>query len=195
MERLTKILEVKLPGRTKEELEEIYKDLLEIRKVANKLHKRGYFIYNPFKSGSASEQKKAFYQEFVKAYQNLIVDGKVTSCEGVMDVQSAVNQWNTIRESGYNIFQSPIKERSSRQMTTDNGVVLDELIAMVSRTIRGTAEPKIIQLVNDSLDTLGNCNIAFNEKLLNEARLLAFDPKKITINCLDNAASHGLTRV
>jgi len=70
-----------MPNRSREELEQIYKDLVEFAKVCDELHALGELWPTPMNGKSWSEEKATFYDAGHKAYQSLIDERKVKSCE------------------------------------------------------------------------------------------------------------------
>lgn len=173
-----------MPDRTKEELKEIYNDLLEIRKVANKLHKKGYFIAPPWDS-DRSAKRKAFFQEFVDEWQRLLINEKITSCECTMKVNSAINLWEEERDKEYNPLRLPKGHGNSHRIRTLNGLSLQQLIDIAGKAIKGDATAKEIKKLNEALDGFGNCHIAEvyeDLDILKEAESLAFDPDQIRIS-------------
>ena len=168
--------------RTTEELKEIYKDLLEMREVANKLNKLGRFINVPFNGIPPGDEKKAFYQQHIDAWMELLITEKVTSCECQMQLREKINSWKSTRDASYNpIFPSPY-QRTFNQIMANNGLPVNKLIAKIKLVIDGAADQNMTKIVNETLDHFGNCKIAMDADLLDKAKQLAYNFEKITIS-------------
>lgn len=166
--------------RTKEQLEEILKDLQEISKVAVKLNKRGAFFNTPLNGVSPSDEKKAFYQPFVDEWQRLLDENLVTSCEGIVFARDGVNRWEKVRDKNYNILLLPRRHNMPSEMKAENGVAIPELIEGIKKILSGNKHPEIINEVEETLNTISNCNIVSNDLLLNEAKEIALKIENLT---------------
>ena len=169
-----------MPDRTKEELEEIYKDLLEMRTVANKLRNLGHFSATYWKTRRA--EKKEFYQVFVDEWRNLLTaDNRVNSCECTMEVKGLVKKWEEIRDKPYSLFRLPQYQLDSSEIVSKNGLTLDNLVSSISKIINRAASEDEIKRVNEALDQFGNCDIVLDDQLIRDAKDLAFDAHNVAI--------------
>ena len=150
--------------RTPEDYQQIYSDLIEKRKVVNKLNEKGSFEAW-FWEKDKSSKRKAFYQEFVDANQKLLTDGKVRSCECTQEILQTISEWKKVIDQKYNSLTTMgISQLPSSRMKS--GVyTLDKLIEKLKKVNNRTATQDEIDNVDKSLDSFSNCGpIAQYEK-------------------------------
>ena len=187
-----------MSDRTIEELKLIYEDLLLIRELVNELASKGRFKNIPLNGISGSEEKRAFFQEFIDKWEHLYRSGDLQSCEGKQLAAFGTECWIKIQEEPFNPLKNGKSHYFSHELyigqaeqTNSN---LDELIEDINKAIHGRPTRLAPKIINKQLDSIGaNCNIAFIDvQTLEDAKALAFDPKGVTF--LDDLPFHTIQK-
>ena len=175
-----------MPERTKEELKAIYKDLVRFQDLLdNEL--AGYYMC--LKDYSNEKEKNKILDLQIEKINDYIDNGAITTCEGVSLCHLAIEENEKNKEYPFVLFVGGFFTFPSSTNTL--------LMPKVNNTIKGfikllkneieekNPDSKSDKLKN-GLDWLGwkeNCiPIAYNEKLKEEARSLAFDPENVSID-------------
>ena len=144
-----------MPKRTKEDYQKIYNDLLEIRRVANELARKGSFSNTWFNGKSGTQEKHEFYQQFIDKWEELLNDDKTQSCECYHLARENVLFWQDIKNKSYNPLNPGYYHFNSNEWPFD-GYNLNELIEEIQKGSKtGIVSEEVIQI----LDKLGNCKL------------------------------------
>jgi hypothetical protein len=144
-----------MPDRSKKELEQIYDDLLELKQTLNWLNSFGDLWPTPMNGKTWEQEKNEFWNREIKAFEGLIREGKVQSCEirSLCEKEARANQLRKRKEGFWNHVSSH-PSHSSEYIIYD-GFSLDQFLDIYDKALN---DPKAIQekkIVNHVLDVIG----------------------------------------
>lgn len=144
-------------SRTKEQLQQIYEDLIAVREVVNQLHDLGELWPTPMNGKTWEEEKREHYFAGINAMTDLIRSGEIKSCEVIsacegyiQDCRAKFHQtgfWNHYGEQYY----------SSSERAINNGASsIDEMIDELSLAIEGSLPAARLSQLEEYIDNFGN---------------------------------------
>lgn len=146
-----------MPERTKEQLQQIYEDLLLVRKVVNQLHGLGELWPKPMNGKTWQQEKDEHYFAGINAITNLIRSGKVKSCEVISTCELSIRNLERKRirsgfwhHYGWQFF-------SSSEYTINKGQTsIDMVIEELDLALQGHLPTNRLNQLNRDIDSLGN---------------------------------------
>lgn len=178
-----------MPERTKEQLQQIYEDLLLVKEVINQLHELGELWPTPLNGKTWQQEKDEHYFAGIKAMTNLIRSGKVKSCEVISSCELGIRYCEDKRNlvGFWNHYGT--RYTSSKSRTVNNGrTSIDEIIDEVELAIHERLpETRLVQLEND-IDSFGDTACGPRAMLEDIGKPSGLDsnlslPKVNSINC------------
>ena len=144
-----------MPDRSKEELKQIYNDLLEFRNALNKLHNLGELWPTPMNGKKWEEEKDEFWGTRINKFSNLnrLV---IKSCE----VKTLIEAGLKIDEKrkSRNGFWNHVGVRTLHSSEYDFGgqsLTLDEMIEIIEKDLKGNGTKIEKNSINQILDNIG----------------------------------------
>lgn len=144
-----------MPDRSKEELKQIYDDLLEFKETLNWIDSFGGLYPTPMNGKTWEQEKKEYWNRGINAVKDLIQDGKVKSCEirtvCEMIVRSSEKRrdkkgfWNHLTAQPYNSSEYPMY----------NGFSLDQFLEVLDEAINDPEAKQEKNFMNNVLDEIG----------------------------------------
>lgn len=146
-----------MPDRTKEQLQQIYEDLLAVREVVNQLHERGELWPTPMNGKTWEEEKNEHYFAGINAMTDLIRSGRVESCEVISACESGIsNLEHERKQSGFWNHYGKQYYSSDEHVINNGRTSVDEIIDNLKLAVYGRlAESDLIQLEKD-IDSFGD---------------------------------------
>ena len=144
-----------MSDRSKEELQQIYNDLLELKETLNWLNSFGDLWPIPMNGRTWEEEKNEFWDRAINAFDGLIRLGKVESCEirtlckketmWCQERKEKKGFWNHVSTHPYHSSEYQIQGMYS----------LDAFIEATDKLINDTVTEKEKLLINQVLDNVG----------------------------------------
>lgn len=139
------------PDRTKEEIEQIRKDFLELKKLwDNKIEKIPASYPNPFNDKTRMEEIEEHMDQFINLVQGLLNSGKIKSCEALTVIEKGIRSAENTKENPpwwARIIAAD--HRESHRAEVVDGVSLDEIVEMLKKL------PYDDSNLNNALDKIG----------------------------------------
>jgi hypothetical protein len=144
-----------MPDRTKEELEVIKNDLIELKKVINRLNDFGELWPTPMNGKTWEEEKNEFWEREISSLYDLIQSGKVKSCE----IKSFC-----VKEAEYGKRRKDMKGFWNHLgvIMGDSGDVIiggyqsvDDMINEIDKLVKGDGNMLQKKKINEALDYIG----------------------------------------
>ncbi len=145
-----------MEDRSKEELQQIYNDLLEFRKTFNLLNSYGELWPTPMNGKTWGEEKKGFWNKGVTSLNTLIRSEKVKSCE-ILTLCEFEIKWCQGKKEENGFLNHVGWEFSSSRVYDFGGQSynLDEMIEATAKVISGNATETETSKVNEILNGIG----------------------------------------
>lgn len=144
-----------MPDRSKEELEQIYNDLSEFKKTLNWLNSFGDLWPTPMNGKTWEQEKNEFWNREINAFENLIREGNVKSCEIKSLCQTDIRYsrkrkdkegfWNHVATHPYHSSEYPINDSFS----------LDQFMSILEKVLNDPGSTQEAEFVNKVLDGIG----------------------------------------
>lgn len=140
-----------MPDRTKEEIEQIRKDFIEIKKLWDqKLEKIPPSYPNPFNNRSRKEEVEDLFNSAIKSLRNLTKSGKVKSCEALSMLEDAISESVYDRDNpSWWVLSLGVEIRKSHKKEVIEDLSLDKLVSMLNTNSIEDVE------INQVLDKIG----------------------------------------
>jgi len=146
-----------LPPRTKEQLQQIYEDLLEVRKVVNRLHDMGELWPTPMNGKAWEEEKDEHYFAGINAMTDLIRSGRIKSCEVISLCEMFVADCQAERtKTGFWNHYGKEYNSSSEQAINNGAISINNLIDGLSLAISGQLSAARLSQLEEYIDNFGN---------------------------------------
>lgn len=122
-----------MPDRTEEEIEQIRKDFIEIKKLWDeKIEKLPASYPNPFNDKSRQEEIDNLHNTAINYAQELINSGKIQSCEALTMIENAISIGIHNRDNpAWWARNLGVEISNSRKTKVVEGVSLDEFVKML----------------------------------------------------------------
>lgn len=178
-----------MPDRTKEQMQQIYDDLVAVREVVNQLHDMGELWPTPMNGKTWEEEKNEHYLAGINAMTDLLQSGKIKSCEVISSCELGVSYFEEKKNrSGFwNHCGSQYYCASDRVINngrTSIDMVLEELELALQERL---SEDRLSQL-NLDIDSFGDSACGPRAMLENTVKSDGLDsnlslPKVNNVNC------------
>jgi len=176
-------------GRTKEQLQQIYEDLLAVREVVGQLHERGELWPTPMNGKTWEEEKNEFYFAGINVMTDLIRSGKIKSCEVLSYYERGVQvlQNQRTKTGFWNHYAQQYHSSSVRAINNDS-ISIDELINDLELARRDRLSEEQLNRLNEHIDSLGNSACDPRAMLENPGNSVESEnnfslPKVNSVNC------------
>lgn len=146
-----------MPERTKEQLQQIYEDLLLVREVVNKLYEMGELWPTPLNGKTWQQEKDEHYFAGINAMTSLIRSGRIESCEVISGCEGFVTScWQNRSQTGFWNHYGKQYYSSDDRVINRGRTSIDEIIDNLKLAVYGKLpETRLMQLEND-IDSFGN---------------------------------------
>lgn len=147
-----------MPSRTKEQLQQIYEDLVAVREVVNQLHDLGELWPTPMNGKTWEEEKNEWYFAGINGITDLIGAGKVKSCEVISVCEDWVsNVENQRNQSGFwNHYGKQYRSSSEEDVLGDANISMDKMIEELELAIQGKLAENRMKQLNEAVDSFGS---------------------------------------
>jgi hypothetical protein len=145
-----------MPQRTPEELKQIHADLLILSDTLNRLRDLGELWPIPMNGKTWEEEKNEFHFSGINAFNDLIVSGKIKSCEVISFCEFSVATMTEIsKEYGFWNHYGKIYTDSTDYIIDDR-LSVNDMIEIVEKAINHNLSPSQAKEFNSEIDQLGN---------------------------------------
>lgn len=169
-----------MPKRTKEELEQIRDDFILIKKLWDEKLEGKSSVIDFFDGKSREEEVIESIIEDKDHFKNLLNSGQIKSCEGLSYINKAIKDCDNLVEECKAMWYIPMKVSTpySFEYKPVGDLSIDEITDFL-------INDPFNKHLNDNLDKIGTTAcipIACDEKILEEAKSLAFNSDEVTIS-------------
>ncbi|MCI5091184.1 hypothetical protein [Phaeodactylibacter sp.] len=178
-----------VPGRTKEQLQQIYEDLLIVREVINELHELGELWPTPMNGKTWEEEKNEHYFAGINAMTDLIRSGRIKSCEMISGCEGWVQvlQNQRTKTGFWNHYAWEYHSSSVRSINNDT-ISIDELINDLELAGRGRLSEEQLNQLNENINSFGDSACDPRAMLENRGNSIESEnnfslPKVNNVNC------------
>lgn len=178
-----------MPERTKEQLQQIYEDLLAVREVINELHEMGELWPTPMNGKTWKEEKNDFYFAGINTMTDLIRSGKIESCEVLSYYEKGVQvlQNQRVKTGFWNHYAWEYHSSSVRSIN-NNSISIDELINDLELASRDKLSEEQLSQLNENIDSFGDSACGSRAMLENRGNSVESEnnlslPKVNNVNC------------
>lgn len=175
-----------MPGRSKEEFLEIFKDF-KLLDGYNELSERvAEPKYTPFDGKSLNQEKREFFEKYLELYSRFRRNVEYKSCELDGFISVEINMLQKLKSEKFkfkDLFGGMSKDAPHTFLLGKSWTGFMKLLKNQIEGKNTRGETENLEEILDTLVKNSNCNIkqASYEKILKEAKYLAFDPNEVTI--------------
>ena len=178
-----------MPTRTKEQLQQIYEDLVAVREVVNQLHNLGELWPTPMNGKTWEEEKNEWYYAGINAMSDLLRSGKIKSCEVVSLCEALSFRLKADRvEIGFWNHYGSKYYSSGDQVLNNRQTSIDEMMGELHLAIQGRLPENGLSQLESNIDNFGNSACDPRAMLENAGKSIELDnnlslPKVNNVNC------------